>query len=471
MAHSTPDSRRPGDPKRPRIRRLLIGPPSEWRHYIIAGAVGTSVGIIGTVFHVTVSHLLGWPAVLAGMLHGPALVVAAMLTAGALVTASLALVRTIAPEAAGSGVQEVEGAIEGLRSVRWQRVLPVKFFGGILALSSGLVLGREGPTIHIGASLAEFFAHWGRLGDLDRKGLLAAGAAAGLAAAFNAPLAAVLFVLEETRRQFPYTFRAYVGVIIASSMSALAVESLSGTSPDLAMDPVKAPLWLIPAFLLLGAVVGALGVVLNAALIGALERMDRLPPIGSYLFALGAGLLVGLLILYLPNATRGGDDLVVSLIRANHTLGFLTVLLLVRFVMSAVSYASGVPGGIFAPILSLGTAAGLTFGTVVAMVFPGTPDIPAACAVAAMGALFSGSVQAPLVGTVLVLELTGTYDLTLPVLVACGTAHWVAQHLGGQPIYEQLLERTLRRAGHPAAARHRSPTGLAAVPPPTESPT
>ena len=406
---------------------------------------------------------------LANVLHGFPLVVAVALVAAAMVTGSLALVRTIAPEAAGSGVQEVEGAVEGIRSVRWQRVLPVKFFGGILSLSSGLVLGREGPTIHIGASIAEFFAQWVRLGDLDRKGLLAAGAAAGLAAAFNAPLAAVLFVLEETRRQFPYTFRSYVGVIIASSMSALVTEALTSTSPDLAMDPLKVPLWLIPAFLVLGGVVGALGVVLNAALMGSLRRMDRLPPAGSYGFAIAIGLVMGVLLLYLPHATRGGDELVVGLIQANHTLGFLSVLLVVRFLTSVASYASGVPGGIFAPILSLGTAAGLTFGTALASVLPPVPDLPAACAVAAMGALFTGSVRAPLVGTVLVLELTGTYDLTLPVLVACGTAHWVAQHLGGQPIYEQLLERTLRRSGHPAAAHHQEAIGLAATGPASKS--
>lgn len=468
MARSAAHSRSGGD-KRPHIRRFLVRPPSEWRHYFIAAAVGTAAGAVGTFFHVTVAHVLAWPMALAGVLQGFPLVVAVALVAAAMVTGSLALVRTIAPEAAGSGVQEVEGAVEGIRSVRWQRVLPVKFFGGILSLSSGLVLGREGPTIHIGASIAEFFAQWVRLGDLDRKGLLAAGAAAGLAAAFNAPLAAVLFVLEETRRQFPYTFRSYVGVIIASSMSALVTEGLTSTSPDLAMDPLKVPLWLIPAFLVLGGVVGALGVVLNAALMGSLRRMDRLPPIGSYGFAIAIGLVMGVLLLYLPHATRGGDELVVGLIQANHTLSFLTVLLVVRFLTSVASYASGVPGGIFAPILSLGTAAGLTFGTALAAFLPPVPDLPAACAVAAMGALFTGSVRAPLVGTVLVLELTGTYDLTLPVLVACGTAHWVAQHLGGQPIYEQLLERTLRRSGHPAAAHHQEPVGLAAAGPVSKS--
>jgi CIC family chloride channel protein len=135
---------------------------------------------------------------------------------------------------------------------------------------------------------------------------------------------------------------------------------------------------------------------------------------------------------------------------------------MVRFLTTVGSYVSGVPGGIFAPILSLGTVAGLAFGTGLAALLPPVPDLPGACAVAAMAALFTGSVRAPLVGTVLVLEMTGTYELTLPVLLACGTAHWVAQYLGGQPLYEELLERTLRRSGQPAPAHDEEAMGLAA---------
>src|SRR5262249_44255761 len=152
--------------------------------------VGAVVGAIGTAFHIGVDATSQWPA----LLSGPDIVGLPVLTglvSAALVVAAVWLVRTFAPEAAGSGVQEIEGALEGLRPVRWARILPVKFVGGILALGSGLVTGREGPTIHMGASVAQAASEWLGLSTRDMRGLLAAGGAAGLAAAFNAPLAAI----------------------------------------------------------------------------------------------------------------------------------------------------------------------------------------------------------------------------------------------------------------------------------------
>ena len=158
------------------------------------------------------------------------------ITIGALVTMSVAvfcvfIVKRFAPEAGGSGVQEIEGAMEDKRVVRWKRVLPIKFFCGVLSISSGLVLGREGPTIHIGAAIAAGLSEKFRILLQERKGLLAAGAGAGLACAFNAPVASMVFVAEEMRRQFPFSFRNYVAVGLACVMATVMTEWVVALRP------------------------------------------------------------------------------------------------------------------------------------------------------------------------------------------------------------------------------------------------
>jgi CIC family chloride channel protein len=441
---------------------------SDGLFYWIAGACGFATGIVGAAFHLAVDVLLDWPRwLIAWREPGAITVLAAAGIAAVAVLAAYLLTQRIAPEAAGSGVPEVEGALEGLRLVQWRRVLPVKFVGGVLALSSGLVGGREGPTIHMGASIGCFLAERLRLGQEDLHTLLAAGAAAGLAAAFNAPLAAVLFVIEETRKQFRYTFRSYVAVITASAASAFGMELVGGTAPPLTIVTAAVPLLLLPSFMVLGAVLGVLGVLFNRCLVGALDWRAAAFKRAPFVFALIVGAVVGVLMIVLPYAARGGETLIPDLCMANLPIQTLLLIAVVRFIGTMASYPVGVPSGIFSPLLAFAATVGLIGGALVnwalsAASLPVPPLVSTAFAVAAMGGLFSGTIRAPLVGVVLVVELTGAYELILPVLVTCVTAHVVAEWLHGRPIYEVLLERTLRLAGHvprPRSTTVSSPVG------------
>jgi chloride channel protein, CIC family len=423
--------------------------------YLVAGVCGLLVGVLGAAFHLIVDTLLAWPVWLATRLGAATrveVIAAAAGVAAAGVMAAYLLTRRIAPEAAGSGVQEIEGAMAGLRVVRWLRVLPVKFVGGVLALSSGLVAGREGPTIHIGAAVAAALASGLRLAAADLRGLLAAGAAAGLAAAFNAPLAAILFVIEETRKEFTYTFRFYSGVIIASASSAIGMELVGGTAPPLGIAADAVPLAVLPAFVLLGAGLGVLGVVFNGCLIGLLDwataAFRRVP----FVPALVVGAATGALAIVLPEATGGGERLILRMVADNLPMATLLLIAALRFAGTMAAYCIGVPGGIFAPILALATALGLALGTALEGAFALPPMTASAFAVAAMGGLFASTVRAPLVAVVLAVELTGAYVLILPVIVTCAIANVVAEWLHGQPIYEMLLERTLRLAGQGRSA-------------------
>ncbi|MBB6307758.1 H(+)/Cl(-) exchange transporter ClcA [Xanthobacter tagetidis] len=430
--------------------------------YLVAIGVGAITGVLGTALHLGVDRALQWPGLLRDHL-GPGVDQAQFLLLSGLIAAVLVLVsvwmvRTFAPEAGGSGVQEIEGAMEGLRTVRWWRVLPVKFFGGFLSLGSGLVLGREGPTIHMGASVAQAASEGLKLPTRENRGLLAAGAAAGLAAAFSAPLASILFVIEETRRQFPYGLKTYTGVMLASVTSGIVTQAIAGPRPFMAMTVPAMPLEFLPAFVLLGVVLGFLGVAFNRCLVWS---MDLARGIGLrtsfYLVPAVVGFAVGVLLVLRPEATMGGETLAVLLVAENLPLATMAVIVLIRFAMTMASYSTGVPGGIFAPILAMATAFGLLFALCLELALPLPPGAAAALAVAAMGGLFSATIRAPLVGVVLLAELTGAYTVLVPVLLTCLFANFVADWLGGRPIYEVLLERTLRldgqsRAPSPSAA-------------------
>lgn len=421
---------------------------SDARHFATAALVGVLVGILGGLFHAAIDTVSHWPSWLAdhtrGWLH---------ITLSALITMSITVlcvfvVRRAAPEAAGSGVQEIEGAMEGLRVIRWQRILPVKFFTGILSIGSGLVLGREGPTIHIGASVSAWVSGRAELAEHEHKGLLAAGAAAGLACAFNAPVAALLFVGEEMKRQFPFSFRNYMAVAIACVLATVVAGLVTGASPgpDLRLSLPDAPISavLLPIFVVLGLLLGFLGFALNKGLLLASSVSTfchtRLP----YAFPAAVGLAVGILLVVFPAAVTGGETLIKQFSLATPTLGLLLALVAVRFFTTTASYATGVPGGIFAPILSLAMCAGLAFGTLADHLLPFTGVDPVVFGVAAMGGLFAASVHAPTVGIILIAELTGTYALLLPLMITCTSAYITAKWLGGKPIYEELLERILK---------------------------
>jgi CIC family chloride channel protein len=432
------------------------------RFIALACLTGILTGIVGSYFHLIINILIAWPHMVSEYISGPKLLISVALITMLCTVFAAYIVRRIAPEAGGSGVQEIEGAMEGLRVVHWRRILPVKFSMGILSIASGLVLGREGPTIHIGASLGAALNDFFRNSVPERRGLLAAGAAAGLACAFNAPLAAVLFVIEETHRQFPYTFRTYMGVIAAALLSTIMAQIIGGTAPDLSMPKIDVSLHLLPGFFVLGCLLGFIGVGLNRSILWTGGIAARLHSRVPYLFPALIGLGIGVLFILMPLSVTGGDLIIRQLTNGNPGLLLLLGLACLRFLTMVGSYASGVPGGIFAPILALATCIGLAFGGLIEMLVLNAENIPLAFAIAAMGGLFTASVRAPIVGVVLTLELTSSYGLTIPLILTCLAANLTAQFMGGRPLYEQLLDRTLAQAGikpKPIASEERA--GLA----------
>jgi len=417
---------------------------------VLGSVTGLLVGGLATVFRFILEALdVRRGALFDSLSPTPVLGwLAPMLIVGLAVLLAAELVRRFAPEAAGSGIQEIEGALGGLRSLRWQRVLPVKFFGALLSLGSGAVLGREGPTVQMGGCVGAMVSE--RLGLAgDRPAILiAAGAAAGLSAAFNAPLAGILFVFEEMRRYFPSRFASRAVVAVAAVCAAIVARLSSGQTPVITMPAFPAPpiaaLWL---FVLFGVLFGVLGVAFNRSLLGVLDVVERLPALARRLapFVIGAGL--GLVAFVMPDAIGGGYSAIDDALAGRIAGGLLLTLFVIRFATTILSYSTGAPGGIFMPMLALGTLVGLAFGTGVQELVPVLVPDRGVFAVAGMAAFFAATVRSPLTGIALAVEMTGDFEQILPLIVSCIAAAVAAEGLGGRPIYAQLLERTLRRAG------------------------
>lgn len=359
---------------------------------------------------------------------------------------SVLITRRYAPEAAGSGIPHLEAVLQKFRELNWKRVLPVKFFGGIIAIGSGMALGREGPTVQMGGSIGDAVSKILKTSEKERLTLISSGAGAGLAAAFNAPLSGLIFVLEEVRRDFqPVIFgAAFIAAVIADIVARFG----SGQFPVFAIPSYATPpLEALPVFIVLGVLTGVFGVLFNKGLLRSVELFSRIPPRRlMYVNAL-VGAVIGLTGWFYPELIGSGHGLAEDVLRGNMALAIIPIYFLARFILTAGSYSTGAPGGIFAPLLVLGSLLGLAVGQLAHMIFPVAVPIPAVFAVVGMAAYFTAIVRAPLTGIMLIIEMTGNYDLMLPLLVSCFCAYIIAEALRDLPIYEALLERDLCKFG------------------------
>ncbi|WP_336777470.1 H(+)/Cl(-) exchange transporter ClcA [Pantoea sp. USHLN256] len=418
----------------------------------LAALVGMLTGLVGVAFDKAVNYVVQMRlSLLDGLSGSPILTfIGAFLLSAILGGIGYFLVRRYAPEAGGSGIPEIEGALEELRPVRWWRVLPVKFFGGMGALGSGMVLGREGPTVQLGGNIGGMCVDLFRVRSSEsRHTLLATGAAAGLSAAFNAPLAGILFIIEEMRPQFRYSLISIKAVFVGVIVSSVVFRICNGNEVIINIGQLRdAPtntLWL---YLVLGALFGGVGVAFNRAIFLAQDQFQRLHKgrIASWVMwgSLLAG-LCGLIGLVLPQAINGGVTFIPEFSSGSYSALALFVVFALRTLITICCFSSGAPGGIFAPMLTLGTLLGTCYGQLCMQWLPGLQLEPATFAVAGMGALFAASVRAPLTGIVLVLEMTNNYQLILPMIITCLGATLAAQFFGGKPLYSSLLARTLAK--------------------------
>lgn len=345
----------------------------------------------------------------------------------------------------GSGIPQLEGQFHGHLSPRPLAVLVKKFIAGALGIVCGLSLGREGPSIQLGAMTGQLVGR--RLpgtdeDEDDKKLLLLCGACAGLAAAFNAPLAGVAFALEETYKKF--TPKAVFVTASASIIADMISKLFFGMTPALGMPQVDTlPLSMFFLYPIVGICCGCFGALFNKTLMSTQKLYKKLPLRDTFRIAIPF-LFAGVFGLVLPEVLGGGHHIVSQLSSVGMAVGMMLLLLVGKFVFTMLCFCSGAPGGIFFPLLVLGALTGGIVGSGACALL----GLPESCMInfllLGMTGMFSGIVRAPVTGIILVAEMSGSLTQFPGLVLVSVVSALTANMLGSKPVYDELLENMLR---------------------------
>ncbi|MBV7364163.1 ClC family H(+)/Cl(-) exchange transporter [Actinomycetaceae bacterium TAE3-ERU4] len=409
---------------------------------LVSACVGLLTGLVAATFRVG----LDWAAKTRLLLHewgqshpylGFPVFLAVCVTC---VVLAAVLVKRIEPAAEGSGIPRVEAIVEGRLGPGRSRILPVKFIGGLLAIGPGMMLGREGPLVQMGGNVASTINKIVKLDKGDLRVLVGAGAAAGLATAFNAPIAGGVFVLEELTKRFDV--KSSLATLTASATGFVTSMMIVGNGTDFRVGTIPAPALMdIHWTILVGIVCGLMGIAYNWYVMFCLYIVDRILTVPVEIRAGVIGLIIAILGWYSPEIVGGGDYLTQEALFAHGDLNVALGILLIRFVMGPICYAGGTPGGLFAPMLVLGSTAGELVGFIAQTL--NLTSVPAinGLAIVGMAAFFAATVRAPVTGLILAAEMTGSTTMLPPMLGACAVAMLIATAARSEPIYEQLAHR------------------------------
>lgn len=346
------------------------------------------------------------------------------------------------PDISGSGIPQIEGELKGLEDQNWRKVLIAKFAGCVLAIGGGLALGREGPSIQLGGMIGKGFARRKNALLTEERMLMSCGAGAGLAAAFGAPLAGVLFALEELHKNF--SAEVLVSTMAASAVADYIAVNIIGLRPVFDFDVEhRIPLRLYWAVVLLGVILGILGVLYNKLLDKMQDFFDKFD---SKFISIGIMLMISFLMMFIyPTVLGSGNNLVKVISDGKFTLIALAILLVAKLFFSTGSFGTGTPGGIFLPLLVIGAITGGLYSTFLSTAFGVEEYYIKGFVIIAMAGFFSAIVRAPITGVILITEMTGNFMTLLSLVSASLVAYVVADLLGGEPVYDQLMHRRQRK--------------------------
>ena len=355
------------------------------------------------------------------------------------------------PDISGSGIPQIEGELKGLEDQNWRKVLAAKFAGCVLAIGGGLALGREGPSIQLGGMIGKGFARRKNALLTEERMLMSCGAGAGLAAAFGAPLAGVLFALEELHKNF--SAEVLVSTMAASAVADYIAVNIIGLRPVFDFDVEhRIPLRLYWAVVLLGVILGILGVIYNKLLDKMQDFFDKFD---SKFISIGIMLMISFLMMFIyPTVLGSGNNLVKVISDGKFTLMALATLFVAKLFFSTGSFGTGTPGGIFLPLLVIGAITGGLYSTFLSTAFGVEEYYIKGFVIIAMAGFFSAIVRAPITGVILITEMTGNFMTLLSLVSASLVAYVVADLLGGEPVYDQLMHRRQRKKVESGSGTH-----------------
>ncbi|HUU34638.1 MAG TPA: chloride channel protein [Vicinamibacterales bacterium] len=350
------------------------------------------------------------------------------------------LLAKVFPDVRGSGVPQTKAAFHLRGGVIPLRVPLGKFLMGVLCVGSGHSMGREGPSVQIGAGLASAIGRWVGLPPHRVRELVPVGAAGALAAAFNTPVAAVIFALEELIGDMNAPL---IGSTVVASVAAVMVErSILGNEPLFhvptyqLVHPAE-----LAAYAVLGVVGGILSLIFCRTLLRVRARTLDLSPRAQMLLPAVGGTALGVFIIFVPEVMGVGYDYIGQALNGGLVLKTLLLLCAAKLVATLISYTTGNAGGIFAPSLYIGAMAGGAVGILTHMVAPFPTADVGAYALVGMGALFAGIIRAPMTSVFMIFEITQDYQILVPLMVANLLSFMISRHYQPVPIYHALLEQ------------------------------
>src|SRR5215468_10099737 len=344
------------------------------------------------------------------------------------------------PDARGSGIPHTTTALFVCNGKISLRTLPGRFFCSSTSLASGIALGREGPSVHIGAGIASVLGRRLRLSPKKVESLLPVGAAAALAAAFNTPIAAVLFALEEVMGDL---HAPLIGsVVLSSATSWMILHLMLGDEPLFHVPPyaLVSPVEFV-FYAVLGVIGGLVSVWFVKMILWMRPRFLAMPEKTKWIQPAAGGLLVGILAWFVPQVLGVGYTYVGDALNGRMAFQLMALLVVLKVLATTSSYASGNAGGIFGPSLFIGAMTGGAVGSLAHAALPQSTANPGAYALVGMGTAFAGIVRVPLTSVIMIFEMTRDYTIIVPLMISNLVSFYISYKLQRTPIYEALAHQ------------------------------